>query len=277
MALDAPSAPPTARRLALVTGASAGIGESFAELLAERGFDLALTARRADRLEALATRLSQAHGIEAFAIAADLAEPQAPDRVVESIAAQGRHVDVLINNAGYGLHQRFATAPWPVQSEFLQVMVQSPMHFARLVLPGMLDRGWGRLVNVASLAAFAAEPPGSTYTAAKRFLVSASRAMWLAHRGSGVHITATCPGFTYTEFHDVLGVREAMGSMPAFMWQSSRAVVEESWRAVERNRPVVVTGLVNKAIAAAMHFLPFAIAAQMTPKSLRDRETLSKK
>ncbi|MGA1392292.1 MAG: SDR family NAD(P)-dependent oxidoreductase, partial [Phycisphaerales bacterium] len=141
----------------------------------------------------------------------------------------------------------------------------------------MLERRWGRIVNIASLAAFAAEPPGSTYTAAKRFLVSASRALWLAHRGSGVHITASCPGFTYTEFHDVLGVREAMGSMPKWMWRSSRAVVEESWRAVERDKPVVVTGFVNKVIAAAMHVLPFAIAAQMTPKSLRDRETLSTK
>ncbi|MGA0172539.1 MAG: SDR family NAD(P)-dependent oxidoreductase [Phycisphaerales bacterium] len=268
---------PSTRRLALVTGASAGIGESFAELLAEQGFDLALTARRADRLDALAARLAERHGTEAFAIAADLADPQAPDRVVEAIAARGRHVDVLVNNAGYGLHQRFATAPWPVQSEFLEVLVRAPLHFARLVLPGMLDRGWGRIVNIASLAAFAAEPPGSTYTAAKRFLVSASRALWLAHRGSGVHITASCPGFTYTEFHDVLGVREAMGSMPKWMWQSSRAVVEESWRAVERDQPVVVTGFVNKVIAAAMHFLPFAIAAQMTPKSLRDRETLSTK
>ena len=265
------------RRLALVTGASAGIGESFAELLAERGFDLALTARRVDRLEALATRLAAKHGVEACAIAADLADPQAPEAVVKAIAARGRDVDVLVNNAGYGLHQRFATAPWAVQSEFLEVMVRAPMHFARLVLPGMLERRWGRIVNVASLAAFAAEPPGSTYTAAKRFLVSASRAMWLAHRESGVHITATCPGFTYTEFHDVLGVREAMGSMPRFMWQSSRAVVEESWRAVERDRPVVVTGFVNKAIATAMHFLPFAIAARMTPKSLRDRETLAKR
>ena len=265
------------RRLALVTGASAGIGESFAELLAERGFDLALTARRVDRLEALATRLAAKHGVEACAIAADLADPQAPEAVVKAIAARGRDVDVLVNNAGYGLHQRFSTAPWAVQSEFLEVMVRAPMHFARLVLPGMLERRWGRIVNVASLAAFAAEPPGSTYTAAKRFLVSASRAMWLAHRGSGVHITATCPGFTYTEFHDVLGVREAMGSMPSWMWQSSRAVVEESWRAVERNRPVIVTGLVNKAIATAMHFLPFSIAARMTPKSLRDRETLAKR
>ncbi len=275
MALDAPSAPPTARRLALVTGASAGIGESFAELLAERGFDLALTARRADRLEALATRLSQAHGIEAFAIAADLAEPQAPDRVVESIAAQGRHVDVLVNNAGYGLPKRFAATPWRDQARFIEVLVAAPLHLSRLVLPGMLERRWGRIVNVASLAAFAVEPPGSTYPAAKRFMVSASRAMWLELRGSGVHVTACCPGFTRTEFHDVLEVRAAMDTLPRFMWQSSRAVVEASWRAVERNRPVVVTGLFNKATAAAMRFLPFRLAASMTPKILRDRAVMN--
>ena len=274
MRADRSNAP---RRLALVTGASAGIGASFAELLAERGFDVCLVARRLDRLESLATQLAERHGVEAFAIAVDLADPEAPEQVVEAIAARGRKVDVLVNNAGYGLHQRFSTAPWEVQSDFLEVLVRAPMHFSRLLLPGMLERGWGRIVNVASLAAFAAEPPGSTYTAAKRFLVSASRAMWLAHRDSGVHINATCPGFTYTEFHDVLGVREAMGSMPSWMWQSSRAVVEESWRAVERNRPVVVTGLVNKAIATAMHFMPFGVAAMFTPKSLRDRETLSKR
>ena len=272
MAISENAAP---RRLALVTGASAGIGESFATLLAERGFDLCLVARRLDRLEALASRLAEQHGVEAFAVPADLGDPQAPEAVVKAIAARRRDVDVLVNNAGYGLHQRFATAPWAVQSEFLEVMVRAPMHFARLVLPGMLERRWGRIVNVASLAAFAAEPPGSTYTASKLFLLSASRALWLAHRGSGVHITASCPGFTYTEFHDVLGVREAMGSMPRFMWQSSRAVVEESWRAAERNRPVVVTGLVNKVIATAMHFLPFSCATLLTPRSLRDREKLS--
>jgi len=157
------------------------------------------------------------------------------------------------------------------------VMVRAPLHFSRLLLPGMVERNWGRIVNIASLAAFAAEPPGSTYTATKTFLVSARRAMWLEHRGTGVHITASCPGFTFTEFHDVLGVREAMGSMPPWMWQSSRAVVEESWRAVERDRPVVVTGRVNRAIATLMHFLPFRIAAMFTPTSLRDRETLSTK
>lgn len=261
----------TPRRLALVTGASAGIGEAFAELLAERGFDLALTARRADRLEALAARLSQAHGVEAFAIAADLSEPEAPERAMQAVAARGRQVAALVNNAGYGLPRRFAATPWRDQARFIEVLVSAPLHLSRLVLPGMLEQRWGRIVNVASLAAFAAEPPGSTYPAAKRFLVSASRAMWLELRGSGVHVTASCPGFTWTEFHDVLGVRETMDSLPRFMWQSARAVVEESWRAVERNRPVVVTGLVNKAIAAAMHFMPFRLAAGLTPKAIRDR------
>lgn len=263
------------RRLALVTGASAGIGEAFAELLAERGFDLALTARRADRLEALAARLSQAHGVEAFPIAADLADPEAPARAMEAVAARGRVVEVLVNNAGYGLPKRFAATPWRDQARFIEVLVAAPLHLSRLVLPGMLERRWGRIVNVASLAAFAVEPPGSTYPAAKRFLVSASRAMWLELRGSGVHVTASCPGFTWTEFHDVLEVRASMDALPRFMWQGPRAVVEESWRAVERNRPVVVTGLVNKAIAAASRFMPFRLAARMTPKVLRDRAVMN--
>ncbi|MBM4104698.1 MAG: SDR family oxidoreductase [Phycisphaerae bacterium] len=271
-----PAADATApRRLALVTGASAGIGESFAELLAERGFDLCLVARRLDRLESLAGRLAKDHGVEASAIAADLADPEAPERVVRAVADRGRAVDVLVNNAGYGLRQRFADASWSAQSEFLAVMTRAPLHLMRLVLPGMLARRWGRIVNVASLAAFAAEPPGSTYPATKQFLVSASRGIWLAHRRSGVHVTASCPGFTTTEFHDVLGVRESMNSLPRFMWQSSRAVVEESWRAVERNQPVVVTGAFNKVLAAAMHFLPFRLAARLTPRAIRDRAVMN--
>jgi len=263
------------RRLALVTGASAGIGASFAELLAERGLDVCLVARRLDRLEALASRLAKEHGVEASSIAADLADPEAPERIVRAVADRGRAVDVLVNNAGYGLKQRFADAPWSAQAEFLAVMTRAPLHLMRLVLPGMLERRWGRIVNVASLAAFAAEPPGSTYPATKQLLVSASRAVWLAHRGSGVHVTASCPGFTFTEFHDVLGVRGSMNSLPRFMWQSSRAVVEESWRAVERDRPVVVTGAFNKALAAAMHFLPFRLAAMLTPRAIRDRAVMN--
>lgn len=253
---------------ALVTGASAGIGRAFAAALAARGHDLVVTARRIDRLESLARELRDAHGTETLAIAADLAEPEAPRQIVDAVHAAGIEIDYLVNNAGYGIRERFLNAPWETHAHFLRVMVDSWLELTHRLAPAMVARGHGRIVNVSSLASLAPEPPGSLYPAAKCLMTSASRSLRLSLLGTGVHCTALCPGFTYTEFHDVLGAREAMNRLPKLMWQSADAVVTAGIRGVERNKAVVVPGAFNRFAALACRFIPYAIAHRMTPKAI---------
>ncbi|MBI1197281.1 MAG: SDR family NAD(P)-dependent oxidoreductase [Phenylobacterium sp.] len=246
------------RRLALVTGASAGIGAAFARTFARHGYDLALTARRADRLEALAEEIRAAHGVEALTLAADLADPKAPGRIADHIAAQGRHVDALVNNAGYGLAGTYGATPWAEHAAFIQVMVTAPSELAHRVLGGMTERRFGRIVNVASLAGLAPPAAGHTlYAASKAFLVKFSQSLHLEAAGAGVHVTALCPGFTYSEFHDVNGTRDLVrAATPSWLWQGAEAVAEAGYRAVEANRAVCVPGAPNKAIAALAKAIP---------------------
>ena len=246
-----------ARRLCLVTGASAGIGESFAHLYARNGHDLVLTARRAERLEKLAEQLRELHGVEVQVAPADLAEPGAVDRILTAIEAGGRDVDVLINNAGYGLPGAFAETTWSDQQAFLQVLLTAVCEMTHKLLPGMLSRGYGRIVNVASLAGLIPGLPGSTlYNPTKAFLVRFSQGLHVETLGTGVHVTALCPGFTYSEFHDVNGMRSAMGGIPKWMWLDADTVAELGYRAVEANQVVRVTGAPNKAIAAICKIVP---------------------
>jgi short-subunit dehydrogenase len=248
----------TERKLALVTGASAGIGAAFARLLAGHGYDLALTARRLDRLDALAEELRSRHGVEALTVAADLSEAGAPGRILDHLAAQGRHVDGLINNAGYGLPGVYADTPWTEQAAFVQVMVTAPCELAHRVLGGMRERRFGRIVNVASLAGLMPPAAGHTlYAASKAFLIRFSQSLHLETVGLGVHVSALCPGFTYTEFHDVTGTRErASSSTPGWLWMSAEDVVAAGWRAVEANRPVCVPGAPNKVAATIARAIP---------------------
>lgn len=257
------------RRTALITGASAGIGEAYASMLAGRGWNLILTARREDRLQSVAERLREGHNVECLVVVADLAEPTAPEAMLDAIGT--RPIDALINNAGYGLSSTFRQTEWSEIDAFLQVMVRAVTHLPSLVLPSMVERGYGRIVNVASLAAFAPEPAGSLYGAVKRYMVSMSKGIRKDVLGTGVHVTATCPGFTYTEFHDVLGNRSKMNRLPKFLWQDSRSVVEASWKKVEKNVPVHVTGLPNQAIRALCHVVPEAMLGFFTPKSIANR------
>src|ERR1700753_1844232 len=160
------------RPLALVTGASSGIGEAFARALAARGHDLALVARRADRLEALAAELSAEHGIENFAVPADLAAWEACETVLAAVAARGRVVDVLVNNAGFSIAQSFAGVPWARQRDFLMTLVVNVCGLVAGVIPGMVERGRGAIINVASLTAFAPGVEGhSLYPGAKSLSV----------------------------------------------------------------------------------------------------------
>lgn len=261
-------------RLALVTGASAGIGKAFAEVLAERGYGLVLTARRADRLEALAAALRSAHGVQVHVLPIDLADPQASERVCHWLDAQGLAVDVLVNNAGYGVPGRYVRTSWTAQRDFLQVLVTAVAELTHRLLPGMIARGWGRVVNVASLAALVPAAPGHTlYAASKAFLVKFSEALAGEVRADGVHVSAICPGFTYSEFHDVTGTRARVSTMPRFMWTDARHVAEDGYAAVMAGRAVHVVGRVNRAIAFGARHMPSAITdAAMRRSATRFRE-----
>jgi short-subunit dehydrogenase len=240
-----------------VTGASAGIGQAFAEALARDGHSLILTARRRERLEALAEGLRRAHGIDAHVIVADLADAAAPPRLVDEIATRGLAVDILVNNAGYGVPGRYERSSWDTHAAFIQVMVTAVCHVTYLVLPGMVERRWGRIVNIASLAGHLPAPAGHTlYAASKAFLIRFSEALHAERAADGIHTTAVCPGFTYSEFHDVTGTREQMRGMPRWMWMDAATVAEQGLAAVMRGDPVYINGRVNRTLAWLCRVLP---------------------
>lgn len=230
-------------KTALVTGASSGIGKAFAELLAQKGYALVLTARRADRLEALAAELKRAHGVDTHCLVADLAEPAASEQIACELASRGLTIDLLVNNAGYGVPGSYANVPWADHQRFMQVMVTAVLDLTYRLLPGMIARGWGRVINVASVAGMVPAPAGHTlYGASKAFLIKVSEALHAENAPKGVHVTAVCPGFTWSEFHDVLGTRDKMNGMPGFMWLKADAVALEGYQGVMNGRSVVVNG-----------------------------------
>jgi len=246
------------RRLALVTGASAGIGAAIARIFASHGYDLALTARRRERLDSLGEEIRLRYGVETLSIAADLGDPEGPGQILDSLTAHGRHVDALVNNAGYGLPGAYSETSWADQQAFIQVMLTSPCELSHRVLPGMLARRFGRIVNVASLAGLIPGAAGHTlYGPTKAFLVKFSQGLHLEALGQGVHVTALCPGFTYSEFHDVNGTREMVSSAtPGWMWMGADEVAAAGYEAVEANRAICVPGAPNKAIAAVAKLVP---------------------
>jgi len=245
------------RPLALITGASAGLGEQFARAYAAQGYDLALVARRADRLEALATELSAAHGVEAFAIPADLAAFEAHIPVMAAIAARGRSVDVLVNNAGFGIPQSFGGVPWDRQRDFLMTMVVSACGLAHAVIPMMVAKGGGAIVNVASLAAFSPGVAGnSLYPGSKMLMVRFSQSLDAEYRAKGIKVTAVCPGFVKTEFGAAAGIQSVMDAEHRMPWQTAEDVVAETLAANARGKVVFVPGWRNKLAAFAMQALP---------------------
>ena len=249
-------------RLALVTGASAGLGAAFARAYAARGLDVALVARRADRLAALAEELTRRHGIKTYVLPCDLAQWEAHAGVLSALADQGRAADLLINNAGFGIPQSYARSDWARQRDFLMTLVVNACGLAHAVIPGMVERGWGRIINVASLAAFTPGARGHTlYPAAKSFAVKFSQSLDAELRDKGVLVTAICPGFTRTEFAAAEGLQELMDQAPRRFWQSAETVVQTAIAANERGRVVVVPGLHNQIAAGLMRHLPEPLVA----------------
>ena len=260
---------------ALVTGASAGIGAAFAHELAGRGYRLVLTARRTDRLEALARDLQGRHGTESRVIACDLADPAAVERLFGETEAAGIALDFLVNNAGYGVPGSLVSQPWERHRDFIQVLMTAPVELCYRYVPGMRARGVGHIVNVASLAGHVPGSAGHTlYGASKTFLVRFSQSLAFESQGAGVRVTAVCPGFTYSEFHDVTGSRKLVSKMPKFMWMSAEEVAREGVDASLRGDIVYINGRINRAIKSMFKLLPDGLGlAMMRRQSRRFRAT----
>lgn len=260
----------TARTHALVTGASAGIGMAFARALAARGVDLVLTARRRERLDALADELRAAHGVDVQVMPCDLADPAAPADLQARIDRAGLAIGMLVNNAGYGLTGYFVSQPWAAQATFLQVLMTAPTELCHRFLPGMRERGHGRIINVSSLAGHVPGSSGQTlYAGAKTYLIKLSQSLTLEYAHEGVHVCALCPGFTWSEFHDVTGSRALVSKLPKWMWMDADTVVREGLEAVERGDAVYVNGRINRIIKTVFKLLPDRLALRMIGKRSR--------
>ena len=246
-------------RTALITGASAGIGAAFARHLASEGYALLLVARRLDRLKELANELTAQHGVRCDVFAADLNDSAAPEEIVAFAQSQGIAIDVLINNAGLSGKTAFADTPWPKLAAEIQLMVTALTELCHRVLPGMQERRWGRIVNLSSLAAFS--PPGASllYTGIKSYVLNISQSLDMELKPQGIHVTALCPGFTRSEFHDTMGTRDAANKLPAMLWQEADDVVREGWQAVMKGKPVCVPGVINKVVASSVRPLPVSL------------------
>ncbi|GAA4063813.1 SDR family NAD(P)-dependent oxidoreductase [Nonomuraea soli] len=242
---------------ALVTGASSGIGAEFARQLAARGHNLVLVARSVDRLETLAKELD---GVHVEVIGQDLAEPDAAARVERELEARGIQVDLLVNNAGFGTTGRFEEIPAERERDELMVNVVALVGLTHAVVPGMVERGSGGVINVGSTAGFNIAPYFATYGSSKTFVLNFSLALWSELRGRGVKVLAVTPGPVETAFFDVIGTRKAaIGGRMA----TPRAVVEAALRGLERDRGYVVPGAANFPMAHLMPRRPRKLLARI--------------
>lgn len=261
-------------RWAMVTGASAGIGAEFCRQLAAQGYQLVLVARREDKLKAIADELRDSFGARSLVIAADLSEKSASEAIVEKLAQEHVDIEFLVNNAGYGLPGSFHVPGWQEHEDFIQVLLTAVCELTWRLLPGMRERGRGYIVNVASVAGLVSPTAGHTlYGATKSFLIRFSQSLAQENADAGVRVCALCPGFTYSEFHDVNGTREMVSQLPDFLWLQAGDVVADAMRAMfaRKFKPVVIPGSQYKAIVFMDRYLPWlsAIFARRTARHFR--------
>jgi hypothetical protein len=236
--------------IAMITGASAGIGAEFAHQLAAEKYDLVLVARNEARLEAVASRLAHQHGIKAEALSADLSTVEGRAKVEERLAETT--VDLLVNNAGFGLAGSFQDTPMDDLQRQLDVNVTAVLRLTRAVLPGMLERDRGEIINVSSVAGFLSGHE-ATYSASKNWVISFSEGIAGLTRGTNVRVLALCPGFTKTEFHERAGVRRPG---PNFLILTAAQVVRDGLKDLRRGRVLSVPGLQYKAVVVILGLLP---------------------
>ena len=248
-----------------MTGASGGIGLELARELAANGFDLVLVARRRDKLQELADRIAAEHGVAAKVIAADLAEPSAPQAVFDAVAEAGLRIDVLVNNAGLLLEGRFGELPVEDEVRLVQVNVVALTALTRLFLGPMLERGEGRILNVASVAAFSPLPDFAIYAASKSYVLSFGDALHQELRSTKVTVTTLCPGATETALIE----GTSLSKMPSAMIMDARTVAREGYRALMAGKAVHVPGMANEIATQWMKYQPTWLRHAFTSAFLR--------
>jgi uncharacterized protein len=253
----------------LVTGASSGIGADIARSLARRGHGVTLVARRADRLEELAAELREEHGVRVEVIEADLADDAGRDRMTRQLAELTLNVEVLVNNAGFGSGGLFVELDAEREREMVRLNVETVVALCGKYVPEMVRRGRGGVLNVASTAAFQPLPRQATYGATKAFVLSFTDALHAELAGTGVTATALCPGPVRTEFADTAGIGEEAEGLPDVFWADSPEVAEQGVRGLEKDRRVVVPGLLNRAGALGGQHVPrsllLRVAGRLSP------------
>ncbi len=245
----------------LITGATAGLGAEFASQLAARGSNLVLVARTRERLEESASDLHSRFGVTVETIPADLHDDDGVARVVARLRDSARPVTTLINNAGYGLRTTFADSPIEDELNHLKIHVEVPLTLSHAVLQGMLARKSGYIINIASVAGFT---PRGTYGAVKAAMISFSRWANIAYRRKGITVTAVCPGFVHTEFHQRMEVDKA--TVPSWMWLNADQVVSEALRDAAAGKPVSIPSMKYKALVFASRLMPPSLVAGLAKK-----------
>jgi hypothetical protein len=254
--MDSTATTPAKKKTALVTGASSGLGLELAQLFAADGHDVVLVARRKAELEALAARLVAERGVKAHVLAEDLSDPAAPDRLVAELARRGLEIEFLVNNAGFGATGRFAELALGRQLQMIQVNVNGLVHLTGLLLPGMLARRGGRILNLGSTAGFQPGPGMAVYYATKAFVNSFTEALAVELRGTGVTATVSCPGATATEFGGVAGNGKTRLFKRGFM--AAPIVAEGAYRAMLAGKDSVIHGARNKLLIQSQRLAPRA-------------------
>jgi short-subunit dehydrogenase len=262
--MTAPSAP---RKTALITGASSGIGYELARIFAREGHDLVLVARNEEKLRALA---AECQGVSARPLVKDLAQPTAPQEIFDELRQAGITVDVLVNNAGFGTYGPFVRSDLESQLDMIRVNVLALTHLSRLFLPGMILRDTGKLLNVASTAAFQPGPLMAVYYATKAYVLSFSEALSNELRGTGVTVSALCPGPTTSDFQR--RARMERSRLVSGRMMDARTVAEIGYQGLQKNRPIIIPGFGNKMLAFSVRLTPRGVVRRIVRRLMESTD-----
>ncbi len=253
------------KRTALVTGASSGIGYELAKVIAKDGHDLVLVARTKKKLDELAKNLRKEFGIKVKVLLKDLSQPNAAQEIFETLQSESYSIDILINNAGLGAHGKFIETASAQDTQMLQVNIVALTELTKCFLPAMIDQKWGRVMNVASVASFMPSPHLAVYAATKAYVLSFSEGINEELRGTGVSITAVCPGVTQTNFFETANVSaDNVMRFGNLLVQSAEEVAKSGYQALKAGKSVHITGLLNNLSVNSMQFVPRQIRTPIT-------------